>query len=102
MGGDPEEIAKLDPDKFYVENVRAAMRTTTRRAKLYCDTAVRQGLFEQSVEVIAPDDTVAVTAPTERELPETVQRWVEQDGALAEMVLQTAVLPKRVFYRLHR
>ena len=102
MGGSPSEIAKLDPDKIYVENVRAAMRVSTKRAQLYCDTAVRQGIFDRWVEAIAPDDVVAASAPTERELPETVHRWVEHDGTVAEMVLQTGELPKRTFYRLHR
>jgi hypothetical protein len=102
MGGDPYEIAKLDPDKIYVENVRAAMRTSERQARLYCETAVRQGIFDRYVEAILPDDVVAVSAPTERELPLTVQRWVERDGKMEEETFETATLSRRAFYRLHR
>jgi hypothetical protein len=102
MGGNPEEIAKLNPEKFYVENVRSAMRTTTRRAQFYCDSAVRQGVFDRFVEVIAPDEAVAVSARTEKDLPEIVHRWVDRNGELEEETLQTATLPKRTFYRLHR
>jgi len=102
MGGNPAEVAKLNPSKIYVENVRAAMRTSTKRAQLYCDTAVRQGVFERFVEAIAPDDTVVASAPTEQDLPVTVQRWVEHNGEVEEVTIQTVELPKRTFYRLHR
>jgi hypothetical protein len=102
MGGSPSDIARLDPNKIYVENVRAAMRVSKKSAQLYCDTAVRQGIFDRWVEVIAPDDVVAASAPTESELPKTVHRWVERGGELEEVTLQTGELPKRTFYRLHR
>jgi hypothetical protein len=102
MGGSPKDIAKLNPDKFYVENVRAAMRVSSKRAQLFCDTAVRQGIFDRWVEVIAPDDVVAVSARIEEDLPPTVHRWVERDGELEDVVLQTSELPKRIFYRLHK
>jgi hypothetical protein len=102
MGGNSEAIARINPEKFYVENVRAAMRTSERRAKLYCETAVRQGLFDRFVEAILPDDVVAVSAPTETELPPTVHRWVERDGEMEEETFETAALAKRIFYRLHR
>jgi hypothetical protein len=102
MGGNPAEVAKLDPNKIYVENIRAAMRTSTKRAQLYCDTAVRQGIFERFVEAIAPDDTVVASAPTQEQLPPTLHRWIEQNGEMEEVILQTVELPKRTFYRLHR
>lgn len=102
MGGNPEAIAKINPEKFYVENVRTAMRTSERRARLYCETAVRQGVFDRFVEAILPDDAVAVSAPTETELPPIVHRWVERNGELQEETFQTSSLTKRTFYRLHR
>jgi hypothetical protein len=102
MGGNPEAIANINPEKFYVENVRAAMRTTERRAKLYCETAVRQGAFDRFVEAILPDDVVAVSAPTEKDLPPTVHRWVERNGKMEEESFETSNLSKRTFYRLHR
>jgi hypothetical protein len=102
MGGNPSEIAKLDPDKIYVENVRAAMGVSTKRARVYCETAVRQGIFDRWVEAIAPDDAVAASARAEEELPKTVHRWVERGGELEDIALQTAELSKRIFYRLHR
>jgi hypothetical protein len=102
MGGSPADIARLDPDKIYVENVRAAMRVSTKAAQLYCDTAVRQGIFDRWVEVTAPDDVVVASAPTEEGLPRTVHRWVERGGELEEVTLETGELPKRTFYRLHR
>jgi hypothetical protein len=102
MGGNPAEVAKLNPGKFYVENVRKAMRVSTRQAQLYCDTAVRQGIFDRYVEVLCPDEVVATSARTESELPETVHCWMERAGELEDVILPTASLTKRTFYRLHK
>jgi hypothetical protein len=102
IGGSPPDIAKLNPDKIYVENVRAAMRVSFTRAELYCETAVRQGIFDRWVEAYAPDDVVAIVARTVEEAPKTIHRWVERHGKLQEETLQTAGLVWRTFYRLHR
>lgn len=102
MGGNPEDLAKLDPDKIYVENVRAALRVSTERAQLFCETAVRQGVFERFIEVLCPDGVAAKSAPTEADLPATVHCWMEHNGELEEVELPTATLSKTVFYRLLR
>jgi hypothetical protein len=102
MGGDAGALSNLDPDKMYVENVRAALRVSERRAKLYCETAVRQGVFDRWVEAIAPDDTVVVSAPSIDSFPAVVRHWVEHNGQLEEMTLNPAQLQTRIFYRLHR
>ena len=102
MGGNAEAIAKLNPDKIYVENVRSALRVTTAEASQICETAVRQGLFDRFVEVVCPDGAVATSAPTEAELPKTVHCWLEHDGEMQDVELPTNTLSKTVFYKLHK
>jgi hypothetical protein len=102
LGGNVEAIAKLNPDKIYVENVRSALRISFGMAARICETAVRQGLFDRFVEVVCPDKSIATSAPTEAELPQTVHCWQEDRGELHELELETASLSKTVFYRFHR
>jgi len=98
LHGHEEALARLNPQKFYVENVRNALGVSTKRAQRICNLAVRQGLFEQGIEVLCPDDVVAASARTEAELPLKVRCWDE--GEQSETVLETAKLRKVVFYRL--
>jgi hypothetical protein len=95
-----EAIAKLNPEKIYVENVRSLLDVSTWRARQICETAVRQGVFERRVEVMCPDGAVAASAATESELPETVRCWAETPDGFEESWVQTALLPKQPFYRL--
>jgi len=94
-------LSGLDPDKFYVENVRSILNVSYATAARICETAVRQGLFERRVEVMCPDGAVAASAETESDLPETVRCWHEEDGLLEPENLPTEQLKKTTFYRLH-
>lgn len=96
-----EMLAKLNPDKFYVENVRSILGVSNAVAVQICETAVRQGVFERRVEVICPDGSVAASAETESALPETVRCWHEEDGLVESERLPTKQLEKAAFYRLH-
>ena len=105
VGGDPlaghqADLERLNPDKIYVENVRALLGVSHRRAMQICEVAVRQRIFSRGVEVLCPDNVVAASAPSESELPPIVHCWIERDGELEEREFETAALPKLVFYRL--
>jgi hypothetical protein len=102
LAGRPDAIAKLDPDKIYVENVRSALGVSSTQAKLICETAVRRRVFDRYVEVTCPDGAVAASAPTEAELPERVRCWEEHEGLHESVEYLTTVLPKTTFYRLHK
>ena len=54
FAGKEAAIASLDPEKIYLENVRSALGVSTFQAKLYCETAVRRGVFRKRVEVVCP------------------------------------------------
>jgi hypothetical protein len=102
LSGRAEAIAKLNPDKIYVENVRAALGVSSTSAQQICETAVRQGLFERYIEVVCPDGTIAASAHLESELPEMVHCWTEHDGELEEAEVDTSTLTKTTFYRLNK
>jgi len=101
LSGKENEIAKLNPDKIYVENVRAVLGVSYASAVRICEMAVRQGLFERGIEVLCPDGSVATSADSEASLPETVTCWKESDGEVEEEKLATASLGRIVFYRLN-
>ena len=101
FAGREEAIARLNPEKIYLENVRSALGVSTWRAQEILDTAVRQGVFQPFVEVVCPDGVAAASAKTESELPQTVHCWTEMaDGNTAEAEIPTNELPKVTFYRM--
>lgn len=100
FAGREEALARLDPEKIYVENVRQALGVTTRIATVLCETAVRQGVFVRAVEVRCPDGSVPAIAATEADLPPVVRCHVEDEGFADEVEVLTTTLPKVVFYRL--
>jgi hypothetical protein len=94
-------LSRLNPEKFYVENVRSLLNVSHASAVRICETAVRQGLFDRRIEVRCPDGVVAASADSEGNLPVTVKCRHEEDGHFAIEELQTVTLEKSVFYRLH-
>jgi hypothetical protein len=101
FAGKEEAIARLDPNKIYLENVRSVLGVSSGSAARICETAVRQGLFRKYVEVVCPDGAVAVSAEFDAELPETVRCWKEEDGNFEEVEFSTRGLSKTTFYRLN-
>lgn len=96
------KLSSLNPDKFYVENVRSILGVSHTAAVGICETAVRQGLFERRIEVLCPDGAVAASADIEAHLPATVRCWHEVEGHHLEAEeLPTKSLEKKTFYRLN-
>ena len=98
--GNLDALASLDPSRIYVENVRSVFGVSHTAAVRFCETAVRQGIFERLIEVRCPDGSVPTSAPTEDKLPDTVPCYTHTDGFLEVVYLPTSELPKTVFYRL--
>lgn len=98
--GVQDAIARLDPHKIYLENVRSMLGVSSRQARTICESAVRQGVFERKVEIVCPDGSVAVSTDAESELPKTVRCWREEDGAFELTEMDTNALRKTVFYTL--
>lgn len=94
-------LSRINPNKFYAENVRSLLDISARQAQIICESAVRQNLFEKWVEVKCPDGSVGAEAASEDQLPVTTLCWHERDGDFESEELPTAQLRKNVFYRLH-
>lgn len=96
--GNPEALAKLNTEKFYVENVRSILGVSSRSAERIIETGVRQGIFQRRIEVVRPDGSVAIAVESEGEIPEIVRWWKEEDGNYEEVVVATRDLSRNVFY----
>jgi hypothetical protein len=98
---DLDALERLDTSRIYVENVRSVLGVSSREAEKICDTAVRQGIFDQLVEIRCPDGSVAMTLPHGAELPASVRCIVDdEDGFPSEEFIPTDELLKRRVYRL--
>lgn len=99
---DLAELSKLDPSRFYVENVRALLNTSTEAAREICEAAVRRGTFVRGIDILCPDGSVAASADTEDGLPPAVDCVVEDlDSGFARVVaMPSANLARDVYYRL--
>jgi hypothetical protein len=95
-----EAVAALDPSHIYVENVRALFGISTGLAERFCEIAVRQGVLEKHVEVRCPNHDVAADAPTEEQLPPTVECLEEIDGDPVYVTYETSRLMSTKFYVL--
>ena len=93
------ELSHLDPNKIYLENVRSILGVSAKKAQSVCDAAVRQGVFEEWVEVRCPDGSVPASAQNEIDLPPIVHCWIEEDGHEEEVEIDSSGLPKVTFYR---
>ncbi len=97
-----EALSKLDPQRIYVENVRAVLGTNSWIARTICETAVRQGIFRKRVQILCPDGSVAKTVPDRRSIPPTVRCWREVDGEVEPFVEESARLDTLEFYEYAR
>jgi hypothetical protein len=96
-----QQLSRLNPEKFYVENVRSLLNVSYSSAARICETAVRQGLFERRVEVKCPDGAVSASAENEAALPPTVRCWTLEEGQYTPVELPTRDLEKVTFYRIN-
>jgi len=99
-----DRLQKLDPDKFYEENVRAILETSTRAAQEICERGVQEGLFDQQVEVLDPETNRTLeTASSEAELPHEVvlETGFHNEDEEPKTVLVSS-LKKLTYYSLHQ
>lgn len=66
-------IEEIDPERIYVENVRAFFKLPNPAARLLCELAVREGAFERRIGVLCPhDEHIVKSFKTEEEIPERI------------------------------
>jgi hypothetical protein len=97
------ELAKLNPKKIYIENIRSLLDIPYAEAVEIAKEGVAEHYFEEGVELVAPDGTVALTVHDLNELDnldETVEGWEFIEGDYEPVQYRTEQLAKRTFYRL--
>lgn len=100
LNGREDALARLNPEKIYIENVRSVLGVSAKFAERICETAVRQGVFHRHIEVICPDGAVAVSVSDESTMPKTVKCWLEENGEIQQAELFTDDLKKVRFYSM--
>ncbi|MFD2915085.1 hypothetical protein [Psychroserpens luteus] len=69
-------IKQLNPNRIYVENIRAILETTTKMAKLVCRTAVNKGYFKEMYSLECPNDscnTVVASYDSLKSIPKFIE-----------------------------
>ena len=97
-----DNLSRLNPDKFYIENVRSILDVPYNKAKSICEEAVRQGVIKEHIEILCPDGTVAISVDDLVKIPKTVPCWEEVDGDYDEKEYETSTLEKQIYYRISR
>lgn len=99
------EIFKLDPNRIYIENVRALLRSNTFFAKLYCEMAVVDGMFTKHKALICPNDNcgrVICSYDFNAKITEIIECEICMDSEEANYKFKSKDLEKTVFYKLAR
>lgn len=66
-------LLKTNPDRFYVENIRAFFNISYREASFYCEQAVREGTFRKKFAFTCPQcDRVILSVDNETQAPEQI------------------------------
>lgn len=96
-------IDRLDPHMIYVEHVRQVLNTSAKRARIYCEMAVREKLFIRKIGLICENTNCArVIAEfnTLEEIPTTIICDTCESNDEETYEFETANLKKIIFYRL--
>lgn len=77
-----ELMRKTDPEHIYVENIRSFFNVTYGIAKFFCESAVRQGVFNRRIGYMCPNDNriIMYAAPGEEISDTVVCHICEADG----------------------
>jgi hypothetical protein len=97
-----ENLSKLNPNKFYLENVRSIMDVSYDKAKSLCEIAVRQGYFTCGIEILCPDGSVAKSIEQGQDLPEKVNCLLLVEGGYEDVELNVTELERNTYYKLNQ
>lgn len=65
---------ELNPDKFYVENIRHFFNLSTRLARFFCEVAVKHGAFTKQFEIICPNEGRSLGVfKNKSDIPKTIE-----------------------------
>lgn len=99
-----EQIGKINPHKFYVEDIRVMMNTSTSHARFVCEKGVEEGSFDRHVEVLHPHTGRTIrTADSKEALPREVELGPGLDDEDEEpKIIPTSNLKLLTYYSLRQ
>jgi hypothetical protein len=93
-------LASLDPERIYVENVRHLLGVNEEKARLLCDEAEDDGVFEKWIGYEHPTlGRFLVEAPADTQPEDRVYHCDVSEGHEEKCDFRLGELKKRVFYR---
>lgn len=90
-----KQLARIDPERISLENVRSVLGVSASQAQRVVDTAVRRGVMTRRLQVYCPDGSVAVTVQNEEKIPPTVRCWRDDDDF--EMISTEGLMRMEVY-----
>jgi len=95
-------IKGIDPGKIEVENVRSILNTSRFNAKLICELAVQDGLFEKRIGFICPNEGKIIEDFDYNtvDFPETLTCNTCENDDQEQFAFKTSELRTVEFYRL--
>jgi len=96
-------VEDTDPDRIYVENIRAFFGIPFRFAEFLCDLAVRQGVFARKIGLICPQcGKMLLSVDSEDDVPEQILCDVCEIDERDQYIFDSAELTRLPFYQLIR
>jgi hypothetical protein len=98
-------IDKLNPNKIYVENVRAFFKVPTFVARLMCEMAVVDKVFVKKIGLECPNSDcrrIIASYLNESDIPKFIICTICEDNDKERYEYQTSELNKLEFYQLKK
>ena len=94
-------ISNIDSSNIYVENVRSLLNVSTFKARLYCEMAVQEKVFQKKYGVSCPNDSNIIKSYDSRELiPEEITCHICEGLEREECTFKTRKTDIIEFYQL--
>jgi hypothetical protein len=94
------ELMESQPDKLFVENVRAFFDVPKENAEYLCEQAVKAGLLTKKTGLSCPNDQrIIAVLDEEVPLPESVSCEVCEDLEREQTTFNTSDLNRVLFYQ---
>jgi hypothetical protein len=103
IGKKMDIIENTDPDRIYVENIRAFYNLPFSAAKTFCEIAVRENIFKKKIALFCPNDDcrrVIKSYDAAEKQDETVICLQCQLKENDNFCFETKNLKKEIFYQL--
>ncbi len=97
-----QTISQIGSGKIYVENVRNALRVSAHKAKVYCEMAVADNLFERKIGLVCPNDNrIIAEFDSESEMPISITCIVCSAEGIEPDTFKVSELSKITYYKLN-